>query len=312
MKNIKGIVKINKKVIVISILLFTALSLTAAADYKTGIFSPDDIDETVITEWEYDSNGLILGQGPFSLDGNTEQCWLLIHSYTSTPDEMRELANILNETFGEYILAPCLNGHAKLPSDLESYSLKDWYDQIEKDYIDLSERCEGVSVVGSSIGGLIAIRLAEEYEVNSVYALNTFFSIPYNFYYLLKPEIYLEFIGPHLHYVKKNKTGRIASPVGQERHFSYSNMPLDPIINSKDFFQETKDNIHKIEEPIFIAHSTEDPVSSFESVKEVYELIPSESKRFLEVSESEHILLRDYDKSIIIDGIIDFEESLRN
>ncbi|MGM0482695.1 MAG: alpha/beta hydrolase [Patescibacteria group bacterium] len=302
----------NKKAIVISILILVVLSIPAIAHYKTGVFSPDTIDETDKVEWEYNKDGLISGQGSFSLDGGTDQCWLLIHSYTSTPDEMRQLANVLDETFGEHIFAPRLKGHAKLPSDLEGLSLEDWYDQVEKDYINLSERCDRVSVVGSSIGGLIAIRLAEDHEVNSIYVINSFFDLPYDFYYVIRPEVYLEFLGPHFHYVKKNKTGRIANPIGQEKHFAYLNMPLAPMINSKSFFLETEKNLGKISEPIFMAHSTEDPVSSFESVKEAYEMIPSEEKRFLEVSDSEHILLRDYDKWKIIEEIINFEKSLRD
>ncbi|MGM0629438.1 MAG: alpha/beta hydrolase [Patescibacteria group bacterium] len=303
--------KVNRKIISISVLIFVVITIPAIAHYKTGVFSPDTIDETDKIEWEHNKDGLIAGQDSFVLDGSREQCWLLIHSYTSTPDEMRELANVLNEKFGEYISAPRLKGHAKLPSELEDLSLRDWYDQIEVDYVNLSERCEGVSVVGSSIGGIIAIRLAEDHEVDSVYAVNSFFNIPYNFYYVLKPEVYLEFLGPHLHYVKKNKTGRIADPEGGQEHFSYLNLPLEPIINSKQFFIETKKNLDRIKEPIFIAHSTEDPVSSFEGVREAYEMIPSEDKKFLKVRNSEHILLRDYDKLKIIKGVIKFEKSLR-
>lgn len=302
--------KINKKILLV-VLIFVFLSLLAVAYYKTGLFSPESIDETDKFEWEYDENGLILGQESFTLEGDTDHCWLLIHSYTSTPDEMRKLANILNKIFEEYIFVPRLKGHAKLPSDLEGLSLKDWHNQIENDYINLSERCGRVSLVGSSIGGLIAIRIAEDYEVNSVYAINTFFSVPYSFYHIFRPEIYLEFLGPHFHYIKKNKKGRIANPLGQEKHFTYFNMPLEPIINSKFFFLDTKENLNKINEPFFMAHSIKDPVSSFEGVKEAYEIVSSINKKFLEVSNSEHILLRDYDNYKIIEEVVDFEESLR-
>lgn len=59
----------NKKVVVISILLFIVLSLLAVAHYKTGLFSPEGIDEEDITEWEYEENVLISGQEAFSSDG---------------------------------------------------------------------------------------------------------------------------------------------------------------------------------------------------------------------------------------------------
>ncbi len=304
-------IQTKKKIAVLAIVIFALLFLPAIAYYKTGVFSPEKIDQADKREWEHNQNGLMPGQGSFSLEGQTDECWLLIHSYTATPDEMRELAHILNETFEEYVLAPRLKGHAKLPSDLEGLSLQAWYKQVEEDYLNLTNKCERVNVAGSSIGGLIGVRLAEEHEIDAVYAVNSFFNIPYNFYYIWRPEEYVEFLGPYLHYVKKNKTGQIADPVGREEHFSYLNMPLEPIIDSKEFFLATENNLDKIKAPFFMAHSTEDPVSSLAGAQEAFASVSSQKKRFLKVSNSKHILLRDHDKEEIIAEIIKFEESLR-
>lgn len=295
----------------VCIVVFIILFLSSSVYYKTGFFAPEGVDKQDIEKWEHNENGVMEGQEEFSIEGSKDHCWLLTHSYTSTPSEMKYLGSVLNEHFGEYVRAPRLLGHGMLPSELEGFSLSDWYNQIEGEYLDMKEECEGVSFIGSSIGGLIGMRLSEEHNLYSVYALNSFFNVPYNFYYIFKPEVYMEVFGPYFHYVKKNKTGRIADPEGKKKHFAYLNMPLKPMVDSKDFFLETKQDLAKIKEPMFIAHSIEDPVSSFEGVREAYKIISSKEKEFLEVSNSEHILLRDYDKWEIIEKIIDFEESLR-
>jgi len=50
------------------------------------------IDNRDLSRWEYDEDGIILGAKEFMLNGSDDICWYLIHGYTSTPDEMREIA----------------------------------------------------------------------------------------------------------------------------------------------------------------------------------------------------------------------------
>ncbi|MBU1557592.1 hypothetical protein KKC45_01375, partial [Patescibacteria group bacterium] len=279
--------------------------------YRTGFLQAGSIDEKDLIEWQRGEDGIILGQESFELDGNKNYCWLLIHSYVSTPDEMRGLAEAINSEFGDFVLVPRLEGHSELPSHILNLSLNEWYEQVKQEYLELHKDCQNINVAGSSFGGTLTLKLAEEFDLHSVYAIDAFLKMPYNFLYILKPETSMKFLSSNLHYLKKLKTASIFDPKGSEEHVAYWNMPFSPVVNSEEFIKEVVTNLNKIEEPLFIAHSEKDSVSSFLSAQLIFDQVSSLNKKLLPLVDSDHLLLRDYDKNLVVENIINFESLLR-
>jgi len=279
--------------------------------FTTGFLQKGSIDERDIEKWERDGDGVVLGAREFVLEGNNETCWYLIHGYTSTPDEMRGLAERISEEFGDEVVVARLEGNGELPSHILDLSLSDWYAQVLGEFDVVSDRCEKVNLVGFSFGGVLSSRIAEERDANHVYLLAPYLFATYNYYHVFRLESYVDLLAGVLHYIKKTEINQINSPEGLAGYISYWNMPLAPVKNSVSFIEDAKRDLSKIAEPVLLQQSENDKTSDIESSVYIYDNINSEEKDLIVFTRSNHCLLADYDKDAVIENIINFEKELR-
>jgi carboxylesterase len=85
---------------------------------------------------------------------------LLCHGFSSTPQSMRPWAEHLAAA-GLSVSAPLLPGHGTRWQDMNTTGFADWYGEAERAFDDLRGRCGTVFVMGQSLGGTLALRLAE-------------------------------------------------------------------------------------------------------------------------------------------------------
>jgi carboxylesterase len=95
----------------------------------------------------------------FTLPGGSTGV-LLLHGFTATTFEVRALAERLNAA-GYTVSAPLLPGHGTHPDDLNHVKWQDWVQTAETALTDLIKTCRTVYVGGESMGGLLALDLAE-------------------------------------------------------------------------------------------------------------------------------------------------------
>ncbi len=215
--------KRNILLIVILVVLIGFLFL------KTGFLQLNNVDERDLAHWTYE-DGVIQGADSFSLVGGNETCWLMLHSYRFTPLEMKVLGERLHTEFGDSVRAVGLEGHGEVPGNLLSLTLDDWYEQVSDEADDLIRSCDHVNIVGSSLGGSLSIRLAEEKDLGNVYLVNSYVYLTRKWYYLFRMENSLWLIGDVLHYYKADwcDGGDIC----------YLNFVFRPIKNSAGFLEE--------------------------------------------------------------------------
>lgn len=87
---------------------------------------------------------------------------LLSHGYTATPAETRPLAQALHQK-GYTVCGPLLPGHGTTIEDCNRHGWKDWLAALETAYRQLTLRCEKVFIGGESLGGLLALAMAEQH-----------------------------------------------------------------------------------------------------------------------------------------------------
>lgn len=111
------------------------------------------------------------GQGSFYLKGNNNQGILICHGLSRTPDDMKEMGVYLNE-LGYTVSCPEYKGHG---TDMENFSNTDvdmWYKSIERAYLDLDTKVEGVFIMGLSMGGTFTVKLAQNYHILGLVIMN--------------------------------------------------------------------------------------------------------------------------------------------
>ena len=85
---------------------------------------------------------------------------LVLHGFTGSPASVRPWAEHLNEA-GFAVAVPRLPGHGTRWQDLNRTTYADWYAEAEAALEKLGSECDQVVVAGLSMGGCLALDLAE-------------------------------------------------------------------------------------------------------------------------------------------------------
>jgi carboxylesterase len=116
------------------------------------------------------------GAEPFYFPGNKIGC-LLVHGFTATPQELRELGEYLNRQ-GYTVLGVRLFGHGTHWKDLARSRWTDWLASVEDGFHFLQEQCDQIIPVGFSTGGVLSLIQASQIQFPAVVAMSTPFDLP--------------------------------------------------------------------------------------------------------------------------------------
>jgi carboxylesterase len=107
------------------------------------------------------ADGIVPGAEGFTREGSTGRALLLLHGFGDTPQTLRYLADHLHAA-GFTVHAPLLPGHGRGLRDFAAASADDYARAAREALAQLRARAPWVGVIGLSMGGAIAARLAAE------------------------------------------------------------------------------------------------------------------------------------------------------
>lgn len=225
----------------------------------------------------------ISGAESFFLQGGNHGV-LLIHGFTGSPAELLLLGQYLqSQKFS--VLGIRLPGHGTNEKDLSHMTKEDWFASIVDGYSILRGCCTKISVVGHSMGALLALNLAA-YK-NDIYRLVT----------LAAPIFLDESLGLKLLPSRENSNGKYVrkfrrklNNVPPAANRTYRFMPLPSVHELVDLIEDTKKILEKVKSPVLILHGKEDRTTKIESAKYIYEHISSPRKQMEIIDNMGHLL----------------------
>lgn len=236
---------------------------------------------------------------PFFLNGNEDiggTAVLLIHGFTGSPSEFRRLAYYLNDC-GCTVQGIRLPGHGTTPEEMIKTGLADWWQHVLESYEALQERYRQIVVIGHSMGGLLALKLAVEKEVKGIVSL----SAP--IFLTSKKTAFAILLRYFITYIeKKPKDERELL----EEAYSYSKMPVACIVSLRKLIRLVKCSLPRIAAPVFIAQGERDDTVEPRSADYIYRHIASSVKRLKVYPRSSHIIMLDADRDRLYADIIGF------
>jgi carboxylesterase len=117
------------------------------------------------------------GAEPFSATGDGRGA-LVLHGFTGNPQSMRGIALALADA-GFTVELPLLPGHGTDIADMIPTRWEDWSSAAESAYAALAARCDSVVVTGLSMGGMLAVWLAEHHpEIAALAVVNPLVASP--------------------------------------------------------------------------------------------------------------------------------------
>lgn len=245
----------------------------------------------------------------FFLKGSNNVGILLLHGWTSPPDELFGLAEYLN-SFGWTVSVPLLLGHGTRPEDLEHVRWKDWLFQSREELEKLKKslslttgvlggdakrdttnhpkresvvRDEKIFVGGISMGANLAMMISDDESVAGIFTMGA--AAKYKLHRLAK--IALFFMGIMKKYRKKYYPPWIRKKMGNRKVYMY--YPIESAKEVVRLSEATNVFLPRVAKPILIMQSTTDHMVSKKNPQVIFDKVKSKIKEIFWVEDVYHV-----------------------
>lgn len=234
---------------------------------------------------------------PYSADGGAVGA-VLCHGLTGMPGSLREWGEAL-ATAGLTVRIPRLPGHGTRWQDANSVSWRDWYDELERAFDDVRRRCERTYVMGLSMGGTVALRLAEERgaDVAGVVVVNpSLFTLRKDAKLLPLIRLFVPSFPPVGSDIKKPG---VVEP-------AYERLPLKAAYQLSLLWKLTNADLGRLTQPLLVFTSRDDHVVEPVNSTRLMEGAATTDKRQIVLEDSYHVATMDNELPRIIDETLAF------
>ncbi|MDQ1715881.1 MAG: carboxylesterase [Frankiaceae bacterium] len=227
---------------------------------------------------------------------------ILCHGYTGTPQSLGAWPERLSKA-GFAVECPLLPGHGTVWRDMAKTRWSDWYDAVDAAFVDLQSRCDEVFVMGLSMGGTLALRLAEVHgaEVAGLVLVNPSLTTT-------RRAAKLAPLLKHLVASTKGPGNDVAKPGVVE--LAYDRHPLRAFDSLRAFWAIVRGDLHRIDQPLLVFRSANDHVVEPISSKMLLARVSSTDVTEVVLKDSFHVATLDYDAPRIFAASIDFVHRL--
>jgi carboxylesterase len=233
------------------------------------------------------------GSGP---EGRTGV--LLIHGFTGTPMSMRPWGeHLAGEGFA--VRCPLLPGHGTRWQDCNLVTEEDWTAAVGAAFDELAADVDRVVVAGLSMGGTLAIRLAET-RPDDVAAL-----------VLVNPSLLTQRLDAKLLPLLARITASwapIASDIKKPgvTELAYPKLPTRAMMQLRSLWAATRADLAEVTTPVIVFHSAEDHVVEPVNTKVLLDGVSSTDTTEVVLHDSYHVATLDNDAPTIFAGSVDW------
>jgi carboxylesterase len=223
---------------------------------------------------------------------------LVLHGFTGAPASVRPWGETLAAQ-GFTVLVPLLPGHGTTWQDMNTTRWTDWYAEASRSLDRLTSECDEVFVCGLSMGGCLALRLAEERgaDVAGLALVNP--SVIDANRALLAVPVLKRVVGS-----VKGITDDIKKPGTIE--YGYDRLPLRALDSLRALWKTTRDDLAKVTAPLLVFRSAEDHVVKPLSTQIVLQGVSSRDVAEQVLFDSYHVATLDNDAEAIFDATAAF------
>lgn len=230
------------------------------------------------------------GAEPIAYDGDRVGV-LLCHGFTGNPSSLAPWARRLADD-GRTVRVPRLPGHGTTWQEMNRTRWDDWYAVVEAALVDLRGRCDQVVVGGLSMGGALALRLAERRGADVAGLV------------LVNPAVVLTDPRLRLLPVLKRVMGSIpgiASDIAKPGavELAYDRTPLSALHSSIQGYKQVVRDLPQVTQPLLLLHSPQDHVVPPKSSSTVLSRVSSRDVTEVLLHHSFHVATLDHDAETI-------------
>jgi carboxylesterase len=234
---------------------------------------------------------------PFAADGGPVGA-ILSHGLTGMPGSLREWGQALADA-GLTVRIPRLPGHGTSWQDANRVSWQDWYRALERAFDDVRSRCDRVFVMGLSMGGTLALRLAEQRgdDVAGVVVANpSLFTTRKDAKLLPIARWVIRSFPPVGNDIKKQG---VVEP-------AYDRLPVKAAYQLARLWKQTTADLPRLTQPLLVFTSRDDHVVEPANSERLMQQAASADKRQVVLEDSFHVATMDNDLPLIVSETLTF------
>jgi carboxylesterase len=241
------------------------------------------------------------GAEPFHHDGGPVGA-LLCHGFTGTPQSMRPWAEYL-AAHGLTVSLPRLPGHGTRWQECNLTTWQDWYGAVDREFAALRDRCDQVFAMGLSMGGTLALRLAEVHgpEVAGLVLVNPSVRS-------LDPRLRVLPVLCRVVASFPPIAGDIKKP--GVRELAYDRLPLRALESLRRGWRTVRADLPRVTSPLLLFHCVEDHVVEPPNSQLVLSGVSSTDVQEIVLENSYHVATLDNDAERIFSGSLGFVRRL--
>jgi carboxylesterase len=240
------------------------------------------------------------GADPYSHQGGPTGV-LLCHGFTGSPQSLRPWAEYLAGA-GLTVSLPRLPGHGTTWQEMARTRWEDWYAEVDRAFDELRSSVDEIFVMGLSMGGCLALRLAEVRgdAVRGLVLVNPSITADTKLF-LLAPA--LKLVVPSLK--------AIGSDIKKDgvTELAYDRTPVKAAATLPGLWKVTDRNLSQVTAPVLCYRSAVDHVVGPRSLEILRRELPAGQLEVRECPDSYHVATLDNDADAIFSGSLEFVRS---
>jgi carboxylesterase len=223
---------------------------------------------------------------------------LLCHGFTGSPQALRPWADFLAEA-GLSVSLPRLPGHGTTWQDMARTRWEDWFAEVNRAFEELRGTCDEVFAAGLSMGGCLALRLAELHgaAVSGLVLVNPSVTADTRLF-MLAPV--LKLFVPSLKGIVSDIKNEQATESGYDR------VPVKAAATLPGLWKVTQAHLGEVTQPVLVYRSTVDHVVGPASLKVLRAALRPGLLEVRDLADSYHVATLDNDAGVIFTGSLDF------
>jgi carboxylesterase len=240
---------------------------------------------------------LMPGAEAFSHEGGATGV-LLCHGFTGSPQSLRPWAEYLAGA-GLSVSLPRLPGHGTTWQEMGRTRWEDWFAEVNRAFEELRTWSDEIFVMGLSMGGCLALRLAELHgaAVRGLVLVNP----------SITADTRLFMLAPLLKLFVPSLKG-IASDIKKEQasELGYDRVPVRAAATLPGLWSVTREHLGDLTQPVLAYRSITDHVVGPASLNLLRAALPAGQLEVRDLADSYHVATLDNDAEVIFTGSLEF------
>ena len=253
-------------------------------------------------------DGIVIGAGTIDLPHEEAPGVLVVHGAGDTPQVVAGLAAYLHER-GYAVRAPLLSGHGRSLSAFAAVSASQWNDDVRREYEAMRAAHHWVALVGLSMGGALAVKLAAEDEsVPALVLLAPYVTMPP----LARRAAASSAVwGPACPYFMSGGSESIRDAVAAARGLGHGVFTPTALRALHDVVVSGEHALPGVKAPTLMIQSREDNRISIESAKHTFDLLGSPEKHLVWTEGAGHVITVDFGHEKVFERTADWLDKQR-